>query len=149
MPLFHVSTDVHCFYPAYSSYGWIRAEDWGSVPWHSSRLQRIFSETRMLCIRKVCFKNMNLFSPITHVALLKCPDICYDNQQTDIAVLHCEQGACGQHDLLCVTPAALYLPFRGDVLMEIHFLARLKSTTPVVFWKFHTFAPRTLVVMSV
>lgn len=71
MSLFCVSTDVHCFYPAYSGDGWIRAEDWGSVPWQSSRLQRIFSETRVLCLRKVSVRNMNTVQPYHSHCIVK------------------------------------------------------------------------------
>lgn len=58
-------------------------------------------------------------------------------------------GACGLRDLsVCVTSAAPCLPSHGEELMEILSLARLKSITPVGFWKFRIFAQRMLVCTS-
>lgn len=45
--------------------------------------------------------------------------------------------------------SALCLQSRGEELMEVHSLAKLKSTTPLELWKYHIFVQRMLVCMSV
>lgn len=53
MHFFWVLTYEFFYCRSCSCDGWIWAKDRGSFPWHTSCLQRIFSEAGMLCFRKV------------------------------------------------------------------------------------------------
>lgn len=130
-------------YSLCSGDGRIRAKDRGSVSWHPSCLQRIVSETGMLCLRKVSgtTQSTGVFAEQRRQLL--------SNTAAAIFPVMVEQENVACVTSLCLTSAALCLPSHGEELMEIHSLARLKSTTPAGFWKFHIFAQRMLACTSV
>lgn len=125
--LYWVLTYDVCFFSC-SCDGWIWAKNRGSLSWHTSCLQRIFSEAGMFCFRKVSVTHNH------HIVSLG-------------RILKKIQKA--QCDLVWVASAVLCLQFPGGKPMEIHSLVRLKSTTPLGIWKFHIFSQRMPVCTSV